>query len=75
VKQKREEEGGEDESKEEKVVSASVIAWHFCTVTLYWIKLCRRFEYSDITAAWKICTTMRRCLNSAQKQVTIIGYF
>jgi hypothetical protein len=35
----------------------------------------RRFEYSDITAARKIHTAMKRSLNSSQKQVTITHYF
>jgi hypothetical protein len=35
----------------------------------------RGFKYSDITAAMKIRTAVRRSLNSSQKQATIINCF
>jgi hypothetical protein len=35
----------------------------------------RGFEYSDITAASKIHTAVRRSLNNSQKQATITKYF
>jgi hypothetical protein len=35
----------------------------------------RGLEYTDITAARKICTAVSSSLNSSQKQATITNYF
>jgi hypothetical protein len=42
--------------KKAKVVSASVIAWHYSVLILLDYMDQREFEYSDFTAARKICT-------------------
>jgi hypothetical protein len=53
--------------KKEKAVSAPD-AWHYSVLTLLNYMGQRGFEYSDITATRKICTAMRRSLNSSQKK-------
>jgi hypothetical protein len=66
MKQKEEEEDGEDESEEEgessECVSRSMVLQ--CVDTLLDIMGQRGFKYSDITAARKIHTAIRRSLNS-----------
>jgi hypothetical protein len=46
-----------------------------CVYTLLEYMGHRGFKYSDIIAARKIHTTVRRSLNSSQKQATITNYF
>jgi hypothetical protein len=58
--------------KEDKVASASVLAWHYSVLTLLHYIDERGFKYNDITATRKICTVVR---SSSQKQVTITHYF
>jgi hypothetical protein len=59
--------------KNDKVVSAPVIAWHYSVLTLLEYMDQRGFEYSDITAARKTCAA--RSLSNSQKQATITHYF
>jgi hypothetical protein len=69
VKQKVEEEGGEDESEEEGEsahISHSMVLQ--CADTLVACMGHRRFEYSDITSARNICTAVKRSLNSSQNK-------
>jgi hypothetical protein len=61
--------------KKDKAVSESVIAWHYSVLTLLDCMGQRGFEYSDITAARKIHTAVRRSPNSLQKQANITHYF
>jgi hypothetical protein len=51
--------------KKDKAVSESVVAWHYSALTLLDCMGQRWFEYSDITAARKICAAMMRSLNSS----------
>jgi hypothetical protein len=51
--------------KKDKAVSASVIAWHYSALTLLDYMGQRAFEYSTITALRRICTVVRRSLNSS----------
>jgi hypothetical protein len=76
AKQMGEEEGGKDENEEEGQsivwVSQSMALQGADTVNCI---LQRGFECSDITATRKICTAIRRSLNSPQKQATSTHYF
>jgi hypothetical protein len=42
----------------EKIGNESVVAWHCCVDTLLDYMGQRRFRYSDVTAARKICTAV-----------------
>jgi hypothetical protein len=76
MKQKGEEEGGEDETEEgessERIRHSMALQ---CVDTLLDSIGQRGFEYSDITTARKIHLAMRRSLNSLQKQAIITNYF
>jgi hypothetical protein len=77
IKQKWEEEDGEDGSEEEgessECVSYSMALQCVDTVLDYMGQ--RGFEYSDITAARKIYTAMGKSLSTSQNQVIFIDYF
>jgi hypothetical protein len=68
--QKGEEEGGKDESEEEResseYISHSMVLQ--CVDTLLDYMGQRGFEYSDITPTRKMCTAMRRNLNNSQNK-------
>jgi hypothetical protein len=50
--------------KRDKAMSASVKAWHYSVMTLLDYVSQRGFKYSDVTAAEKICTAVRRKVKS-----------
>jgi hypothetical protein len=76
VKQMEKKRAGKNESEEREsseCVSHSMALHCVDTTTDYMGK--RRVEYSDIKAARKIRTAVRRSLSSSQKQATITNYF
>jgi hypothetical protein len=74
LRNKREKNRVERMRMNKKVVSMLVMAWHYSVLTPLDYMGQGGFEYSDITAAGKIRTAVRKSLNSSQKQVTITNY-